>query len=85
MIIGVSIGALTPGRTGVMQLIVGEIAIGIIWGAIFGVIYPLFYDKIPGKGILKGLVYSLIIFVITHEMVALFYVLVGNYPEAVIA
>jgi hypothetical protein len=48
-----SIGALTPGRTGVMQLIVSEIAIGIIWGDMFCAIYLLFYDKIPGKGIFK--------------------------------
>ena len=35
-----------------------------IWGIIYGAFYAFFYDKIPGKGIKKGLFYGLIIWII---------------------
>jgi hypothetical protein len=37
----------------------------LIWGAIFGAIFARVYDIIPGKGIMKGLVYSYTILLIS--------------------
>ena len=34
----------------------------IIWGIIFGILFATFYEKIPSKGILKGLIFSIIVF-----------------------
>ena len=37
----------------------------MIWGIVFGMLFAMFYDRIPGKGIKKGIVYSLTLFFIT--------------------
>jgi hypothetical protein len=39
-----------------------EILVNLIWGLIFGVIFSRIYNMIPGKGILKGLCYGLLVF-----------------------
>ncbi len=44
----------------------------IIWGTILGVIYSKVYDIIPGKNLKKGLIYSLIIFLISNIRVTSF-------------
>jgi len=41
-----------------------EIIIQGTFGAILGIIYSMYYDATPGKGILKGLVYGLILYLI---------------------
>ena len=38
-----------------------DIALGIIWGVIFSTIYSYFYDYIPGTGVRKGFIFSLIL------------------------
>jgi len=44
----------------------------VIWGTIFGVIYSKVYNIIPGKNLMKGLIYGLIIFLISNIRVASF-------------
>jgi len=41
-----------------------HISLGLIWGSIFGLIYSRYYDSTPGKGVLKGLYFGLIIWLI---------------------
>jgi hypothetical protein len=36
----------------------------------WGVLAPYLYDKIPSKGIMKGIVYSMMIFVLTNVYTA---------------
>jgi hypothetical protein len=48
-----------------------EIIFGIIWGIIFGIIYSMAYHVIPGKGILKGLMFGLFLYFITSIRVAI--------------
>jgi hypothetical protein len=38
-----------------------EITLGIMWGVIFGAFYAFFYDYIPGIGVKKGFIFSLIL------------------------
>ena len=42
-----------------------ELIVNLIWGLIFGVIFSRTYNMIPGKGILKGLCYGLLVFLFT--------------------
>jgi hypothetical protein len=53
-----------------------EIVVAIVFGAIFGVIYSMYHDSTPGKGILKGLVFGLILFFISRARIA---ILIGGY------
>ena len=48
----------------VMEWTVYTIILTVIYGAIFGMIYAKVYDSIPGKGILKGVTASSIIWFI---------------------
>ncbi|WP_455277973.1 hypothetical protein [[Eubacterium] cellulosolvens] len=45
-------------------LALAEISLGLIWGSIFGAIYSYTHNIIPGKGIIKGLYFGLIILLI---------------------
>ncbi|WP_455277970.1 hypothetical protein [[Eubacterium] cellulosolvens] len=45
-------------------LVLAEISLGLIWGSIFGAIYSYTHNIIPGKGIIKGLYFGLIIWLI---------------------
>jgi len=45
-------------------LALSNIIQGSIWGVVFGVFYALFYDYVPGIGVKKGLIYSLIVWII---------------------
>jgi hypothetical protein len=45
-------------------LVLAEISLGLIWGIIFGAIYGYAYDIIPAKGVIKGLCFGLIIWLI---------------------
>jgi len=40
------------------------ISLALIWGTIFGLIYSMYYDSTPGKGVLKGLFFGLMIWFI---------------------
>jgi hypothetical protein len=65
--------------TTVENIVKYQIAINIVWGAIFGILYPKFYKSIPGKGIWKGLVYGLMIYLLSN-MYEMSYVLVYGDP-----
>ena len=43
-----------------------NVLFNIIWGIIFGILFAMFYDKIPKKGILKGLIFSIIVYFFTN-------------------
>jgi hypothetical protein len=43
----------------------------MIWGIVFGIFFVMFYEKIPGKGISKGMVYCIIIFFLTPFLLGL--------------
>ena len=45
-------------------LALAEISLGLIWGSIFGAIYAYTHDIIPSKGVIKGLYFGLIIWLI---------------------
>jgi hypothetical protein len=42
-----------------------NIPFGIVFGIIFGIIYSRVYDVVPGKGILKALIFGLFLYLIT--------------------
>jgi hypothetical protein len=49
----------------------------MIFVIVFGILYVMFYDKIPGKGVLKGIVFSLVIFLITSFRLGIYYLAYG--------
>ena len=42
-----------------------DVFIHFFWGAIYGAFYALFYNRIPGKGVVKGLFYGLAIYLLS--------------------
>jgi len=42
-----------------------EIISGIVWGMIWAGFYAFFYDYVPSKGIKKGIIFALIIWIIS--------------------
>ena len=42
-----------------------HVLINLIWGIIFGLIYPKVYNVVPGKKVIKGICYALILYLIT--------------------
>ena len=42
-----------------------EIISGIVWGMIWAGFYAFFYDYVPSKGIKKGIIYALMIWIIS--------------------
>ena len=44
--------------------VVAHISLGLIWGIIFGLLYSKYYECTPGKGIMKGLYFGLIIWMV---------------------
>jgi hypothetical protein len=49
----------------------------IIFGIVFGVLFVMFYEKVPGNGVLKGIIFSLIIFLNTSLRVGITYFAYG--------
>jgi len=47
-----------------MMLALAHLSLDIIWGVIFGLLFASLYGWIPGKGVVKGLYYGLLIWVI---------------------
>ena len=67
-----------------MQIIVQvEMIWHLIWGTIFGVFYAFFYNYIPGEGIKKGIIYSLIIWMIVNFRFAVLYAVYGAYQYTI--
>jgi len=40
------------------------LSLSVIWGTFFGAIYARFLDNIPGKGVMKGLIFGLLIWIV---------------------
>jgi hypothetical protein len=56
-----------------------HIGFNTIFGVAFGIIYSRFYDVIPNKGIKKGLVYGLILYIAQDLWPASYYLVNGNF------
>jgi hypothetical protein len=56
-----------------MLIVLALFSLSVIWGIFFGVIYGRFFDNIPGKGVMKGLVYGILVW-ITKDVAAGSYV-----------
>jgi hypothetical protein len=59
-----------------------HIFLNMFWGMIFGLMFPKVYDLVPGKGIIKGLVYGLTVYLITSFQVGTYIVIRSAYAEA---
>jgi len=70
--IGLSIGLYQAGPVPMANIATAMIVLTIIFGAIFGAVYSRFYDSIPGVGILKGLYFGLLIWLIKDIMNGLY-------------
>jgi len=84
IIIGVNLGLWMPvpgilSATFLTTHHIFEVTIVILFGALFGVIYSRCYDSIPGKSIIKGLVYSMIIYLASSIRIG---VLLESYEYA---
>ena len=50
-----------------------HIVINMIWGVIFGILFVMFYGKIPREGILKAIIFSMVIFFLTSFRVTILF------------
>lgn len=50
----------------------------MMWGIVFGMLFVIFYEKIPGKGILKGLIFGMIMFFISSFRSGIFILAYGD-------
>jgi hypothetical protein len=41
-----------------------QIGLNVMWGGIFGFMYQRFHDLIPGKGVVKGVVFSCLLWLV---------------------
>jgi len=78
---------LIPGHVIDFSLLLGQFGSQImhhlIWGVILGLIYPKVYNLVPGKGIVKGLIYGLIgAYLINEVPTALHSIGYGNFIVA---
>jgi len=73
--IAVSLGFYPPNWQAIVPIAYGpNILLGIIFGIIGGVIYSKVYSIIPGKAVLKGLFFGLILYCILEVRLATFYI-----------
>ena len=54
------------------------VSLGIIWGIIFSAIYSMLYDSIPSKGVLKGLYFGILIWIIKDVAAGSYLGLIGG-------
>jgi hypothetical protein len=58
----------------------------MIWGAVFGVLFVRFYNKIPSKGILKGITFAMILYFFTTFQFAVWsmaYLFYGSFDYGI--
>ena len=72
-----------PSELPIMKIAMVEISIGIIWGIISGIIYSKIYDLIPGKSILKAIIFGLGLYLILNIRFATLDVFYGWVTEAI--
>jgi hypothetical protein len=46
-----------------------HVFINMFWGTIYGIIFPKVYDLVPGKGIKKGFLYGMILYLVTSFLI----------------
>jgi len=56
--------------------------INMLWYAVFGAIYAEFYYRIPGRSIIKGAIFGLIIWLITSFRISLYWLAYGSLSWA---
>jgi hypothetical protein len=59
-----------------------HIILNMVWGTIFGLMFTKVYDLFSGKDILRGLIYGLIIFIITTFHGYIYLIIMFAYVEA---
>ncbi|WP_455277917.1 hypothetical protein [[Eubacterium] cellulosolvens] len=67
----------------VQMLAIYTIIMASLWGILWTLLYAFFYDYIPGKGVKRGLVYGLIIWIITPTSNWIISVVRGYYLWAI--
>ena len=60
------LGLYEPNPLPPLFVFLGILGFDVIWGIILAIIFSILYNSIPSKGILKGFVYGLIIFIISN-------------------
>jgi hypothetical protein len=63
----------------VVIVLAAVLVLNMIWGGIQGIIFSHFHNKIPGKGVSKGLVFGLIIFLIVDAHPVSFLTALSKY------
>ena len=76
----VSAGLAAIGEQSIIRWFTVQIGFNLIWGVIFGVIYSKAYDVIPRDGVMKGLCFGLLIWLIHSIYPAAFFVTVATPP-----
>ena len=66
-----------------MNYLLAEIGMTSIFGVLFAIMYSKTYDRIPGTGILKGLVFGLVIWLFSNINVASYLWIYWNYLTAI--
>lgn len=73
MALAAMMGAFGPIEPAPITTMLGiHLGVNLIWGIIYGAIFALLYGCIPGKGIKKGFIYGLLLFVICNLRVVTF-------------
>lgn len=72
-------------NAGTMKWFTSQGGLNVIWGAIFGWIFTKVYNLVPSKGISKGLIFSLLIWVLINIYPTSFYMLVYDPPLTAMA
>jgi hypothetical protein len=72
-------------NAGTMKWLISQGGLNVIWGAIFGMIFAKVYNLVPGKGVSKGLIFSLLVWVLIGIYPVTFYLLVYDPPLTTMA
>ena len=67
----------------IQTIVITSMIIGILWGIIYSIFYSFFYDYIPGKGVKKGLIYGLIIWIVAPFHYAAVVAMYGGHLWAI--
>ena len=62
------------------QWVSAQFLLNVFWGAIFGWVFVKVYDLVPGTGIMKGLYFSLIMWIFVNIYIYSFFVFSMAYP-----
>jgi len=53
-----------------------------LWGVLFGAIYAKVYNLVPGRGMIKGIYYALVLWLISNIHSVSFFMVYGNITQA---